>query len=143
MHADKAEKGMGLASEMSPTSWALYYGLKAVQVPQPIYHAHDTNPVELNRRANSGKPGKISAGWNSIWSWNQHNDILMKMSYMFGSEFPEKIYRAWLGYDDSEKVSGFVDPLTFLVIFANKHGKDGHRLCLPPMFLHPVKNTKR
>ncbi|KAJ6179581.1 hypothetical protein N7519_010042 [Penicillium mononematosum] len=123
MHADKTEKGLGLASEMSPTSWALYYGLKAVQVPQPIYHAHDTNPVELNLRANSGKPGKISAGWDSIWSWNRHNDILMKMSYMFGSEFPEKIYRAWLGYDDSEK--------------------DGHRLCLPPMFLHPVKNTKR
>ncbi|KAI3287700.1 hypothetical protein DTO002I6_7666 [Penicillium roqueforti] len=105
MHADKIEKGLGLASEMSPTSWALYYGLKAVQVPQPIYHAHETNPIELNLRANSGKPGKISAGRDSIWSWNQHNDILMKMSYMFGSQFPEKIYRAWLGYDDAEKVS--------------------------------------
>lgn len=123
MHADKTEKGLGLASEMSPTSWALYYGLKAVQVPQPIYHAHETNPDELNLRANSGKPGQISAGPNSIWSWNQHNDILMKMSYMFGSEFPEKIYRAWLGYDNAEK-------------------EGRRRLCLPPMFLHPVKNTK-
>ncbi|KAJ5968865.1 hypothetical protein N7501_005113 [Penicillium viridicatum] len=123
MHKDKTEKGFGLASEMSPTSWALYYGLKAVQVPQPIYHAHETNPVELNLRANSGKPGKISAGRNSIWNWNQHNDIVMKMSYMFGSEFPERIYRAWLGYDGEEK--------------------NRRRLCLPPMFLHPVKNTKR
>jgi hypothetical protein len=105
MHKDKSEKGFGLASEMSPTSWALYYGLKAVQVPQPIYHAHKSNPDELNIRANSGKPGKISAGPNSIWSWNQHNDILMKVSYMLGSKFPEKIYRAWLGYDDAEKVS--------------------------------------
>ncbi|OQE05130.1 hypothetical protein PENVUL_c027G06304 [Penicillium vulpinum] len=112
MHTDKAEKGFGLASEMSPTSWALYYGLKAVQVPQPIYHAHDTNPDELNLRANSGKPGQISAGPNSIWSWNKHNDILMKMSYMFGSEFPEKIYRAWLGYDNAEKVSRYTDALT-------------------------------
>ncbi|KAF4766646.1 hypothetical protein HAV15_010882 [Penicillium sp. str.  len=102
MHKDKTEKGVGLASEMSPTSWALYYGLKAVQVPQPIYHAHETNPVELNLRANAGKPGKISAGRNSIWNWNQHNDIIMKMSYMFGSEFPERIYRAWLGYDDEK-----------------------------------------
>ncbi|CAI7613448.1 unnamed protein product [Penicillium crustosum] len=125
MHKDKTEKGLGLASEMSPTSWALYYGLKSVQVPQPIYHAHSTDPVELNLRANTGKPGKISAGRNSIWNWNQHNDIIMKISYMFGSEFSERIYRAWLGYDGEEK--------------------NGHRphLCLPPMFLHPVKNTKR
>lgn len=107
MHADKIEKGLGLASEMSPTSWALYYGLKAVQVPQPIYHAHYTDPIELNRRANSGKPGAISGGPNSIWSWGQHNDILMRTSYMFGSEFPDKLYRAWLGYDDAEKVSFF------------------------------------
>ncbi|KAJ6124114.1 hypothetical protein N7471_011431 [Penicillium samsonianum] len=85
MHADKTEKGVGFACEMSPTSWALYYELKAVQVPRPIYHAHETNPIELNLRANSGKPGKISAGWNSIWSWNKHNDIPMKMPYMFGS----------------------------------------------------------
>lgn len=142
MHKDQTEKGLGLASEMSPTSWALYYGLKAVQIPQPIYHAHETDPVKLNLRANAGKPGKIGAGRNSIWNWNQHNDIVMKMSYMFGSEFPERIYRAWLGYDNAEKVSGFAS-LTSSLIFAN-YIKEGHRrLCLPPMFLHPVKNTKR
>ncbi|KAJ5373143.1 hypothetical protein N7517_005149 [Penicillium concentricum] len=124
MHKDQTEKGLGLASEMSPTSWALYYGLKSVQVPQPIYHAHETDPVKLNLRANAGKTGKIGAGKNSIWNWNQHNDIMMKVSYMFGSEFSEKIYRAWLGYDNAEK-------------------KGRRRLCLPPMFLHPVKNTKR
>ncbi|CAG8892451.1 unnamed protein product [Penicillium nalgiovense] len=44
MHADLAEKGLGLGSEMSPTSWALYYGLKSVQIPQPVYHAHKWNP---------------------------------------------------------------------------------------------------
>ncbi|KAJ5782801.1 hypothetical protein N7457_004575 [Penicillium paradoxum] len=108
MHADKVEKGLGLASEMSLVSWSLYYGLKAVQVPHPIYHAHETNPDQLNRRANSGKPGKISAENDSIWTWDRHNDIVLKMSYMFSSEFPERIYRAWLGYDDAEKVSGFL-----------------------------------
>lgn len=107
MHADKCEKGFGLASEMSPTSWALYYGLKAVQIPQPIYHEHETDPDDLNHRANSGKPGKISAGSNSIWGWHWHDDILTRISYAYRSEFPEKIYRAWLGYDNAEKVSAF------------------------------------
>ncbi|KAJ5791104.1 uncharacterized protein N7518_008115 [Penicillium psychrosexuale] len=119
MHKDTTEKGLGLASEMGPTSWALYYGLKAVQIPQPIYHAHETSPVELNLRANSGKPGKISAGRNSIWNWNQHNDIMMKISYMYGSQFAGKIYRAWLGYDGADDVSGFAGPLTFLLKFAD------------------------
>ncbi|KAJ5373945.1 hypothetical protein N7517_005951 [Penicillium concentricum] len=41
MHTDLAEKGLGLGSEMSPTSWALYYGLKSVQIPQPVYHAQE------------------------------------------------------------------------------------------------------
>lgn len=104
MHSDQVEKGFGLASEMSPSTWALFYGLKAVHVPQPIYHAHNTDVEELNRRANSGQPGAISAGPNSIWSWDQHDDILIKLSYMFGSDFPEKLYRAWLGYDGIDRV---------------------------------------
>lgn len=105
MHADKSEKGLGLASEMSPVSWALFYGLKAVQIPQPIYHGYEMDPVALNRRANTGRPGRISAGWDSIWSWHWHNDILRRMSYAYRSEFAERIYRAWLGFDEREKVS--------------------------------------
>jgi hypothetical protein len=89
MHTDQTHKGLGLASEMSPVSWALFYGLKAVHVPQPIYHAYGSDTHELNLRANSRRPVEISAGWNSIWSWNRHNDTLMNMSYMFASEFPE------------------------------------------------------
>ncbi|KAJ5929501.1 hypothetical protein N7454_006451 [Penicillium verhagenii] len=121
MHADKERTGLGLASEMSPTSWALYYGLKAVQVPQPIFHAHSWDPAELNRRANPGSPGAINAGRDSIWSWNMHNDILLNVTFMFNSEFSERLYRAWLGYDQRE---------------------DSGKICLPPMLLHPVKNTK-
>ena len=64
MHKDQACKGLGLASEMMSISWVMYYGLKAVQVPQPVYHERAWEPSELDRRANSDKPGKIS--WDLI-----------------------------------------------------------------------------
>ncbi|KAJ5901283.1 hypothetical protein N7504_007276 [Penicillium tannophilum] len=125
MHKDKTRGGFGLASEMSPVSWALFYGLKSVQVPMPIYHELKWDPVELNRRANPGKPGGINAGKKSIWSWQMHDDIMLKLSYMFSSDFAGKLYRAWLGLDD-----------------AVEWEKDHRRLCLPPMLLHPVKKTE-
>ncbi|OQE02618.1 hypothetical protein PENSOL_c002G11059 [Penicillium solitum] len=124
MHADLTEKGLGLGSEMSPTSWALYYGLKSVQIPQPIYHAQEWNPEELNRRAHSGEPGAISAGSDSIWTWDMHHDILKNMTYMFDSEYSGRLYRAWLGDGDAEEWK-----------------RDNRSICLPPMLLHPVKNT--
>ncbi|KAJ5701446.1 hypothetical protein N7488_008994 [Penicillium malachiteum] len=125
MHADKSRAGYGLASEMSPVSWALFYGLKSVQVPMPVYHELKWDPVELNRRANPGEPGSVNAVWNSIWSWKMHDDIMLKLSYMFSSEFPGKLYRAWLGLDDTVEWE-----------------KNHRRLCLPPMLIHPVKNTE-
>ncbi|KAJ6162648.1 Protein of unknown function DUF3405 [Penicillium chrysogenum] len=125
LHKDKVKSGVGLASEMSPISWALYYGLKAVQIPQPVYHDAKWDPEELNRRANPGEPGQVNAGFNSIWSWGQHDDIMYNTTFMFNSEFAEKLYRAWLGYDG-----------------AKEWEKENPRLCLPPIFLHPVKNLE-
>ncbi|KAJ5503819.1 hypothetical protein N7463_006693 [Penicillium fimorum] len=125
VHNDKVKSGVGLASEMSPISWALYYGLKAVQVPQPVYHDTKWDPEELNRRANPGEPGKVNAGLDSIWSWAKHDDILYNTTFMFDSKFSERLYRAWMGYDS-----------------AKEWEKGNPRLCLPPIFLHPVKNVE-
>ncbi|KAJ6088348.1 hypothetical protein N7486_009609 [Penicillium sp. IBT 16267x] len=125
MHKDNTRSGFGLASEMSPVSWALFYGLKSVQVPLPICHELKWDPVELNRRANPGRPGGVNAGKKSIWSWEMHDDIMLKLSYMFSSDFPGKLCRAWLGLDDSVEWE-----------------KNHRRLCLPPMLLHPVKKAK-
>lgn len=122
MHEDKVEMGLGMHSEMSPYSWALFYGLKAVQVPQPIYHAHEWNPFALNNRANAGKPGAINAGSDSIWNANpQTAEIVLNITYMFATPFPERLYRSWLGFDEAEGLKP---------------------MCLPPMLLHPVKNTE-
>ena len=120
MHTDQVESGLGLASEMSPISWALFYGLKAVQIPQPIYHANFWSPEELAIRANPGSPARINGGRHSFWDWGKQDDIILNMTFMFASEFPEKLYRAWMGYDEGQ------EPLS---------------PCLPPIFLHPVKNT--
>lgn len=105
MHKDKAKKGYGLASEMSCISWALYYGLKAVQIPLPLYHEHEWDPEELNRRANTGEPGRVNAGRDSVWSWNLNHDILLGTNFMFASDFAEKFYRAWMGLDGALEVS--------------------------------------
>jgi hypothetical protein len=104
LHHDKVKMGIGLASEMSPISWALYYGLKAVQIPHPIYHESKWDPQILDRRANPGEPGKVNAGIDSIWSWDKHNDIIYNTTFMFNSKFSEKLYRAWMGFDGAEEV---------------------------------------
>lgn len=123
MHKDKTRGGFGLASEMSPVSWALFYGLKSVQVPMPIYHELKWDPVELNRRANPGKPGGINAGKKSIWSWQMHDDIMLKLSYMFSSDFAGKLYRAWLGLDDAVEVGFLSNRLVCMTLLTVTSGR--------------------
>lgn len=105
MHENLVEEGLSLVSEMTPASMALYHGLKAVQIPQPIYHAQEWDPVELDRRANTGVPGAISAGQDSIWTWDLAHDILKNMTYMFDSDFSGRLYQAWLGNGEVDEVS--------------------------------------
>jgi hypothetical protein len=89
---------------MSPISWVLYYGLKAVQIPHPIYHEYRWDPQGLNYRANSGGSGKVNAGIDSIWSWDKHSEIIYNTTFMFHSKFSEKLYKAWMGFLGAEEV---------------------------------------
>jgi hypothetical protein len=131
MHRDQISKGLGLVSEMSAVSWAMYYGLKAVQVPHPMYLDGIWNLAGLEKRVNSGNASHTSAGFRSIWSWGHHDDILYRMTYMFHTAFPEKLFRFWLGYEDDDGEGG------------PEWEKKNGRLCLPPMLLHPIKNFER
>ncbi|KAJ5156838.1 Protein of unknown function DUF3405 [Penicillium capsulatum] len=123
MHDDKVRGGYGLASEMSCVSWALFYGLKAVQIPLPVYHEHDWDPQELNRRANAGKPGRINAEMDSLWSWELNDDIIFGSNFNFNSDFSGKLFRAWMGLDS-----------------AAEWEEENPRLCFPPILFHPVKD---
>ena len=93
-------------SEMSAVSWAMYYGLKAVQVPHPMYLDGIWNHAGLEKRVNSGNASHTSAGSRSIWNWGYHDDILYRMTYMFHTVFPEKLFRFWLGFEDDNGEGG-------------------------------------
>lgn len=99
IHSAQVGQGIGLASEMTAPSFALWHGLKAVQVPHPIYSDGKWTPKELNRIVNKGSPEKMNGGPDSIWNWNHEYDhILFRTSYMFTTQTAEDLYRRWLGY---------------------------------------------
>ncbi|RMJ24589.1 hypothetical protein PHISP_04545 [Aspergillus sp. HF37] len=99
MHDVQSQQGIGLVSEMTAPSLALWHGLKAVHVPQPIYVDGKWTPKELGRILNPGPPEKINGHSDSIWNWNHHWDhILYRFSYMFTTQTAEDLYRRWLGY---------------------------------------------
>ncbi|KAH3344627.1 hypothetical protein KXW81_006338, partial [Aspergillus fumigatus] len=99
IHSAQVGQGIGLASEMTAPSFALWHGLKAVQVPHPIYSDGKWTPKELNRIVNKGSPEKMNGGPDSIWNWNHEYDhILFRTSYMFNTQTAEDLYRRWLGY---------------------------------------------
>jgi hypothetical protein len=107
MHQAQTSKGLGLASEMSATSWALFHGLKVVHIPHPLFLDGMWTSQELEGRFNSGPPEKIGGGPDSIWNWNhEHDHILYRFSYMYKSLFPEELYRRWLGYKGDNGMGG-------------------------------------
>ncbi|KAF7518687.1 hypothetical protein PCG10_010583 [Penicillium crustosum] len=71
MHVIQIQRGMGLVSEMTPPSLALWHGLKAVHVPQPLYLDGKWTSKEINRIMNLGEPDKINGGPDSLWNWDR------------------------------------------------------------------------
>ncbi|KAH1853396.1 hypothetical protein KXV70_006194 [Aspergillus fumigatus] len=147
IHSAQVGQGIGLASEMTAPSFALWHGLKAVQVPHPIYSDGKWTPKELNRIVNKGSPEKMNGGPDSIWNWNHEYDhILFRTSYMFTTQTAEDLYRRWLGYvvDPHQYTDGSYhqDPQGRNWFDNGDLREDLYgRLCLPNMFLHTIKNT--
>ncbi|CAG8376846.1 unnamed protein product [Penicillium salamii] len=131
IHHAQATKGLGLASEMTGASWALFHGLKAVFVPHPIYADGQWTPQELARIYNPGPPENINGGSDSIWNFDHIFDhITYQLSYMFTTHSAENLYRRWLGFRTAEHDGG-------KTISEDQFG----RHCFPSMFLHTIKNT--
>jgi hypothetical protein len=114
MHNAQSEWGIGLASEMTAPTFALWHGLKAVHVPHPIYADGKWTAKELGRIMNPGTPGRINGDQNSIWNWDHHWDhILYRLSYMFSTQLAEDLYRRWMGFkiDPNQYADGsYVSP---------------------------------
>ncbi|KAL4895304.1 hypothetical protein BDV59DRAFT_211635 [Aspergillus ambiguus] len=148
MHRDQATEGIGLASEMSGPTWALWHGFKAVHVPHPMYVDGKWTARELARIYNPGQPEKINGGPHSVWNWNHMVDrIMYRLSYMFTTQTAEDLFRRWLGYppDPNEHNDGRVhqDPWGLSWYDGGYLNEEAYgRLCFPPMFLHTIKNTE-
>ncbi|KAJ6161211.1 hypothetical protein N7470_004607 [Penicillium chermesinum] len=107
IHHAQATRGLGLASEMTGSSWCLFHGLKAVAIPQPIWADGKWTPLELNRIFNRGPPENNNGLEDSIWNWDHRFDhILYRLSYMFTSHTGRDLYRRWLGYRTAENEGG-------------------------------------
>ncbi|KAF9889333.1 hypothetical protein FE257_007443 [Aspergillus nanangensis] len=147
MHHSQASAGVGLASEMSAPTWALWHGLKAVHVPHPVYLDGKWTADEVAQIYNTGQPDKINGGPHSVWNFNHMVDrIMYRLSYMFTTQTAEDLYRRWLGfrpspgqYEDAEKHR---DHWGLLWYEGGRLDEDVYgRLCFPSMFLHTIKNT--
>ncbi|KAL4778610.1 hypothetical protein BJX76DRAFT_342820 [Aspergillus varians] len=147
IHDAQAEEGVALVSEMTASSFALWHGLKAVHVPQPVYADGKWTPKELDRIMNKGPPERMNSGEDSVWNWDHKLDhILYRMTYMFTSQTAEDFYRRWLGYkaDPRQYTDGSIhqDPQGRNWFDHGDLREDIYGpLCFPSMLLHPVKNT--
>jgi hypothetical protein len=116
MH-QQARAGVAVVSEMSGPTWALLHGLKAVQVPQPIWIDGQWTAKELVSVVNPGEPEKINGGPDCFFNWDHKLDhIMYRLSYMFITQTSEDLYRRWLGFPAeitqqySENIDDFKDP---------------------------------
>jgi hypothetical protein len=99
MHNVQTEWGIGLASELTAPTFALWHGLEAVNLPHLIYAGGKRAVKELGRIMNPGAPGRINSDQNRIWNWDHHRDhILYRLSYMFSTQLAEDLYRRWMAF---------------------------------------------
>lgn len=117
VHRAQATQGLGLASEMTGPSWALYHGLKAVHVPHPIFADGQWTPQELARIYNRGPPENINGGPDSIWNFDHLFDhITYRLTYMFTTHTAEDLYRRWMGFRTAANAGGKRVCLHFLLL---------------------------
>ncbi|KAJ5706600.1 hypothetical protein N7488_006401 [Penicillium malachiteum] len=149
MHYAQSLKGVAMASEMTAPTVALWHGLKAVHVPQPIYLDGKWTSKELGRIMNPGPAEKINGAEDSVWNWDHLWDhILYRMSYIFTAQTSENLYRRWMGYK--------IDPSQYTdsTFHQDPQGRNWFEtgdlredlygpLCFPSMLLHPVKNPEK
>lgn len=93
-------KGWGLASELSPSTLALWHGLKAVHVPHPIYGDGKWPSKEISQLLGPGLTSQSTDRSGSIRSWNQRLEhILFRLSFMFTTPTADDLFRHWMGQE--------------------------------------------
>ncbi|MCJ1465081.1 hypothetical protein MMC07_003697 [Pseudocyphellaria aurata] len=128
MHRETMLKRHTMFSEMWPASCALHHGFKAVYAPHPVYIDRDWPTSYLASVMNGGRNGASGGARTSAYGGREHN--FRGTSWFYDAGFSPNLWRRWLGYKvdndggEQEELAG-----------------EG-RMCLPGIFLHPIKSVK-
>lgn len=125
MHQEN-KRGNHVGSEMAPGTVALLHGLKAVYAPMPIFMDRPFPPESLMKWFNPG-PGGVTGGPGSPTGWGLEHRF-QGVTWYFRAVPPQRMYNNWMGYQDAG-------------IGGRDWEKQNGRACLPPMFLHPIKDV--
>lgn len=125
MHRETMLEKHAMFSEMWPASCALHHGYKAVYAPHPVYIDRNWPSAYLASVMNSGRNGASGGARTSVYGSREHN--FKGTTWFYDAGFAPNLWRRWLGYKvdnyggEQEELAG-----------------EG-RMCLPGIFLHPVK----
>ena len=126
MHVENL-RGNHVGSEMATNTVALLHGLKAVYAPMPVYFDRPWDGEQLTKWFNGGPKG-VSGGYGSAMGWGREGRYRGSTWY-YRADPPQRLYNNWMGYEDTD-IGG--------AKWEEVHG----RPCLPPLFLHPIKDVK-
>ena len=125
MHRETMLERHAMFSEMWPASCALHHGYKAVYAPHPVYIDRNWPTAYLASVMNGGRNGASGGARTSVYGSREHN--FKGTTWFYDAGFGPSLWRRWLGYKvdndggEQEEVAG-----------------EG-RMCLPGIFLHPIK----
>lgn len=126
MHVED-QKGNHVCSEMTPQTVALLHGLKAVYAPVPVFFDRPWDGAQLAKWFNGGPKGE-SGSFGSAMGWGREGRF-QGSTWYYRADPPQRIYNNWMGYEDTG-------------VGGAEWEADYGRPCLPPMFLHPVKDVQ-
>ncbi|KAK4104438.1 hypothetical protein N658DRAFT_441831 [Parathielavia hyrcaniae] len=145
VHHAQAVQGIAMHSEATLSSFALWHGLKLVVPPHPIYQDPQWPRSKMNELFNGA--GAVEAHrtqgmegmayGDAIYRQADYEYIATSASFWYTSDFPNRIYDAWLGRGGSQ--GG--DSSSLEVPYVLWKSRDGE-VYAPNMILHPVKTNQ-
>ena len=126
MHVENL-RGNHVVSEMTPQTVALLHGMKAVYAPHAVFYDRPWSGEFLHKWFNAGPLGTVGGHGSSI-GWGREKRY-QGSTWYYRAEPPNRLYNNWLGFEDKG-------------IGGEAWEEFNGRACLPPMLLHPVKDTK-
>ncbi|KAG5931108.1 hypothetical protein E4U53_001944 [Claviceps sorghi] len=134
VHQAQHDRGLGVPSEATLPSWALWHGFKMSYPPQPAY---------MRRGDDAGDDGPRDDGAVTPWFGNRADRSVdglgdgnpqswadRGMSFWWASDYPRTVFDVWLAGGDG------VDEARMPGVLAAREG----RVYAPNMVMHPVKS---